>query len=163
MATPLPPEGRAAFVADVNNYAQQRGIDPRLALWGFTQSKGISPSDTDVYMGLQPGETAAWAVNNGLMPAPQGDYTTSAQVVNPTPATPQTPATPATPQTPATPTTPATAQNPQNATVAEWYRSVLGREPDAGGMSFWTDVLNRNGPEAAGLRPRPDRVPGPSP
>jgi len=141
MVTPLTQAEIAQVEKLANEQAAAQGISPKHALWSYATSQGISPADLDVLMGYPSGTATNWAVSNGLMPAPQGNFNPSG-VQAPTQPTTTVSATP-------TQQAPATTAAAQNQTVAEWYRTVLKREPDAAGMSFWTDVLNKNGPEAA--------------
>ena len=116
------------------------GVDYRRALLDYATKEKIGVQDIDTLMGYAPGEMAAWATKNVQGFNPAGTQQ---------PTTPVTPVAPVAPAATTTTAPAATQTAPQNATVAEWYRTVLKREPDAAGMSFWTDVLNKNGPEAA--------------
>lgn len=141
MVTPLTQAERAQVEKLANDQAAAQGTTPQNALWSYATSQGISPADLDVLMGYPSGTVTNWAVSNGLMPAPQGHFNPSGVQAQTQPTTTVA----ATPTQPA-PATTAAAQNP---TVAEWYRTVLKREPDAEGMAFWTDAINRNGLDAA--------------
>jgi len=97
MVAPLSAADRQSVIDQAIAIGQQQGIDPRLALWNYAQSQGLSPSDVDVYMGLQPGETQNWAVSSGVMAAPQGNFNPTsvvppAQTTNPPSATSAVPA-----------------------------------------------------------------------
>lgn len=62
-----------AVIEEATRRAQANGTTPEMEAWKYAQSTGMNPNQVDSFFGWNPGTTGNWAVQNGQMPAPQGN------------------------------------------------------------------------------------------
>lgn len=65
---------RQYIIQEAQRRAQAAGTTPEMEVWKYAQSVGMSPEAVDSYFGWTPGTTTQWAVSNGQMAAPQGNF-----------------------------------------------------------------------------------------
>ena len=128
----LDPTQRASVVQQAQKIAAQQGITPEQALYNYAQQNGIDPAGVDTYMGFSPGTTQNWAVQNGQLAAPQGNY-------NPGQAAP----------TPA-PTSVQPLEAAQRASVVQQAQDIATKYGISPEMALW-NYANQNGIDPAGI------------
>ena len=73
---------RDSVVKQAQDLASKSGKSAEEELWNYGAANGIDAAGIDAYMGFAPGSAQNWAVQNGKIAAPQGNYNTG-QVVKP--------------------------------------------------------------------------------
>lgn len=63
-----------AIIDEATRRAQANGSTPEMEAWKYAQSTGMNPNQVDQFFGWNSGTTGNWAVQNGQMPAPQGNF-----------------------------------------------------------------------------------------
>ena len=111
---------RDSVVKQAQDLASKSGKSAEEELWNYGAANGIDAAGIDTYMGFAPGTSQNWAVQNGKIAAPQGNYNPGqtapapaapAPAPAPTPAAPWRP-TPASPWRPPAPTPAPTSVQP---------------------------------------------------
>lgn len=63
-----------AVIDEATRRAQANGTTPEREAWNYAQANNMSPLAVDEFFGWGSGTTGKWGVDNGLAPAPQGNY-----------------------------------------------------------------------------------------
>ena len=128
----LDPTQRASVVQQAQKIAAQQGITPEQALYNYAQQNGIDPAGVDTYMGFSPGTTQNWAVQNGQLAAPQGNYNPGQAAPAPAPTSVQ----------------PLGAA--QRASVVQQAQDISAKYGISPEMALW-NYANQNGIDPAGI------------